>query len=81
MKVHLTKVSIVISKKNDKRYLKVCGIKPDGELFSGMCEAPEVTPEVDLTQEEIAQFSSHDLRFGVGFDGSARLESVQESEA
>lgn len=76
MKVFLTSVQVITSKKDGQRYLKVQGVKEDGSVFSGMCKEGEDTPEVDITPEELVRFTVHELNFGVGFDGQARLESV-----
>lgn len=79
MKLRLTKVEIITSKKDGQRYLKLQGVKDDGSVFSGMCKEGEDTPEVDITPAEMATYTAHDLYFGIGFDGSARLESVKSA--
>lgn len=80
MKVRLTKVIIRKGVKDpSKTYIEVSGIKTDGTVFSGMCEAPAKTPELDITTEELETYSSHEVNFDIGRDGKAYLTEITES--
>jgi len=78
MRVRLTKVVLKKGVKDpSKTWLDVQGIKDDGSIFQAMCEAPEKTPEVDITPEELETYSSHEANFDIGRDQKAYLTDIK----
>jgi len=80
MKVRLTHIKVVQGVKDtSKEYIQVSGVKTDGTVFTGMCQAPVKLPEVDITAEELETYSSHEVNFDIGRDGKAYLTDVKPS--
>lgn len=82
MRIHITNVRIITAKKDGTQYQKVSFVYEDGTVDSALLPlgAGGASLAVDITPEELGQYSAHEAQYKPDFSGRARIESIEVSE-
>jgi len=75
MEIRITQAKVIISKKDQRYWLKVSGILKDGEAVTGLLPwaADMETPKLDITPEELEKFT----RSEAGFNNRGQLSEIR----